>query len=153
MRSRSTLAVTLAALVALAGCGGGDGDGDPTGPQLTAAELTARGWTSFEAGDLNAARGDFDAAIARDDTYAPAYVGQGWARLGLAATGSGMLDATTSFTAAIVAGDTGAEVLAGRAARISATEAPCSTMPSRRGRGPPAVAQLPVRAPHQLRPP
>ncbi len=114
MRSRHLVVLTLAALVALAGCGGG-GDDDPTGPDLSAAELTARGWDSFEAGDLNAALTDFDAAIARDGAYADAHVGQGWARLGLAATGTGMTSAATSFTAALGAGATGAEVRAGRA--------------------------------------
>ncbi len=103
-------------MTALAGCGGDDDDGDPTGPQLTAAELTARGWTSFEAGDLDAALTDFDAAIARDGTYAAAHVGQGWARLGLMATSTGMLSAATSFTTALGAGASGAEVRAGRAA-------------------------------------
>ena len=116
MRSRTFLALSFAALVALAGCGGGGGDDGPTNPQLTAAELTTRGWTSYDSGNLDGALTDFDAAIARDGTYAPAHVGQGWARLGLAATGTGMLNAAASFTAALGAGATGAEVRAGRAA-------------------------------------
>ena len=116
MRSKYLLVLTLATLVVLTGCGGGDGDGDPTGPDLTAAELTARGWDSYEAGDLNAALTDFDAAIARDGAYSAAHVGQGWARLGLAATGTGMTNAAASFTAALGAGANGAEVRAGRAA-------------------------------------
>lgn len=116
MRSRVFPVLAFAALVALAGCGGGGGDDGPTNPQLTAAELTARGWTAYEAGNLDGALTDFDAAIARDGTYAAAHVGQGWARLGLGATGAGMLNAAASFTAALGAGATGAEVRAGRAA-------------------------------------
>lgn len=115
MHSKHLVVLTLAVLVALAGCGGGGDDG-PTAPDLTAAELTARGWDSYEAGDLNAALTDFDAAIARDGAYADAHVGQGWAQLGLAATGTGMTSAAASFTAALGAGATGAEVRAGRAA-------------------------------------
>jgi hypothetical protein len=117
MRRTFLLATTLTTLVALAGCGGGDGGGDPiVPPNLTAAELTTRGWTSFEAGDLASALADFTAAIARDDTYAAAYVGQGWAQLSLAATTGGMNVAAASFTTALAAGATGAEVRAGRAA-------------------------------------
>jgi hypothetical protein len=114
MRTNHLLVSTLVVMTVLAGCGGDDGD--PTGPQLSAAELTARGWTSYEAGDLNAALADFDAAIARDGAYAAGHVGQGWARLGLAGTSSGMLTAAASFTAALGAGASGADVRAGRAA-------------------------------------
>lgn len=105
----------LAALMSVAGCGGGGDDG-PTNPPSTAAGLTASGWTAYEAGDLPGALADFDAAVGIDATYGPAHVGQGWARLGLATSGAAMTAAATSFTAAIAAGSTGAEVRAGRAA-------------------------------------
>jgi hypothetical protein len=116
MRTKYLPALVLALLTIVVGCGGDDGGSGPTGPGTTAAELTARGWTSFEANDLAAALTDFDAAIAADGAYAPAHVGQGWARLGLATTTGNLVAAAASFTTALGAGATGAEVRAGRAA-------------------------------------
>ena len=98
----------------MSGCGG-DGDG-PTPPGKTAEELTESGWVKFESGNLSGARSDFDAAIDRDGTYGPAYVGQGWCRLSLATSGSEHRAAVASFDGAVERQETGPEVLAGRAA-------------------------------------
>ena len=107
----------IALLLAIAvGCGGGgDGDG-PTEPEQTAEELTQSGWSMFDQGDLSGALEKFDAAIARDVTHGPAYVGQGWSRLSLATNSQGLIDAVSSFDEALTRGQQGAEVRAGKAA-------------------------------------
>jgi len=73
----------------------------------TAEELTARGWVKFEVGNFDGALEEFDAAIAFDETYGPAYVGQGWARLSLATTSSAYNEAVASFDLAVGLGQTG----------------------------------------------
>lgn len=115
MRKNRIPSVVLVTLLAFGGCGGGGDDG-PTNPPSTAAGLTASGWTAYEAGDLAGALTDFNDAIDLDAAYGPAHVGQGWARLGLATSVPNMAAAAASFTAALGAGASGAEVRAGRAA-------------------------------------
>ncbi len=117
-KSHAALGLLLFAVMAGApiGCGGGGGDGG-TGPTPdTAASLTGEGWALFTSGNSSGALAKFDAAIAKDASHAEAYVGQGWARLGLASSASAMLNAVASFDAAANLGSAGAEVLAGRAA-------------------------------------
>jgi hypothetical protein len=98
------------------GCSsGGDSDNGPDPPD-TAAEFTQRGWQRFQAGNLSGALADFTDAIDLDATYGPAYVGQGWARLGLATTAAAMQSAVTNFDSAITNGEDGAIVRSGRAA-------------------------------------
>lgn len=81
-----------------------------------ASGFTLRGWASFTSGDLAGALADFDSAIALDAQFGEAYVGQGWARLALAANTAAMLAAVESFNQANANGVTGTEVEAGRAA-------------------------------------
>lgn len=110
-----SLLIAALVVVSLGGCGGGDSN--PSRPaDPTVAELVARGWTQFSAGDFAAALADFDAAIARDASHGPAHVGQGWARLQLATTSSAANAAASSFGTALGLGASGPEVRAGRAA-------------------------------------
>jgi hypothetical protein len=67
------------AVVVLAGCGGDGGTQPP--PPPTAAELTAEGWTFFEAGEMDSAAARFDRALGIDETYVDALVGRGWTLL------------------------------------------------------------------------
>lgn len=72
------LPVAIGALgmaLSFVGCGGDDNEG---GGGLSAMEMTERGWTSFEAGDYNAALADFQAALDRDGGYSDAWNGAGW---------------------------------------------------------------------------
>ena len=119
MRSMTPL-FTVTALVALAviasGCGGGGDGGTNPPPDPTAAELTAAGWTAFEAADLSGAATQFDAAVAADANFAAGHLGRGWTRLGLATTASAMQTAASSFTTALGLGASVAETRAGRAA-------------------------------------
>lgn len=106
----------IVVVLVLGGCGGSD-DGNPSRPvELTVAELTARGWTRFTAGDFSGALTDFDTAIGRDATHGPAHVGRGWTRLQLATTTAAAADAAASFGTALGLGAAGPEVRAGRAA-------------------------------------
>jgi len=115
MRKPPTLAV-LASILLVAGCGGDreKRPSQPAGP--TAAELTNRGWTEFDEGDLTQALADFDAAIAADPNHGPAYVGQGWSRLDRAASAAEFQQSVTSFQSALDRQQEGAEVRAGLAA-------------------------------------
>src|SRR5690606_10332738 len=115
MRQRNQIIVGAAlALFALTGCSERE--------RLRATEPTdapgflQRGWSSFTSGNLAGALSDFDQAIALDPDLADAYVGQGWARLGLATDGAAMLAAISSFDQANARGKTGPDVDAGRAA-------------------------------------
>jgi hypothetical protein len=79
MRLRKLLLVLGLGLgVCAAGCGG---DGGTQPPPPTAAELTAEGWSRFEAGEMDTAAARFDEALALDDAFADALVGRGWTRL------------------------------------------------------------------------
>ena len=112
-----TLALTLSLM--LAGCGGSeDTPLDPPGPPdpPTAADLTADGWQHFEAGDLDLALAAFDSATVLNANHGPAYVGQGWTRLSLAATDGELQAAVGSFNTAFGQGETGNDTRAGRAA-------------------------------------
>lgn len=99
----------------LFGCGGDDGSSKPSVP-ATAAEYTERGWGRFTAGDLDGALSDFDSALGLDGNYGPAYRGQGWARLSLAASNTSMQLASASFDSAMSHHQTQADCLGGRAA-------------------------------------
>lgn len=111
------LMIALASLAVWPGCGGGD-DPTPTVPSgpSTATEYVERGWTRFEAGDYAAAESDFDAAVMLTPGLGEAYAGRGWAQLAQAVSPSLMLTAVGSFSSAVVRGENGAYVLAGRAA-------------------------------------
>ncbi len=106
----------LSMTAVLSGCGGGGGSNLVTPPGPTATELTARGWTSFESGNLVDALADFNSAIQTDAGYGPAYVGQGWCRLEQATTETSLNQAISSFDAAVARQQTGAEVELGIAA-------------------------------------
>ncbi len=113
-----TLAMTLAMMLSLtlAGCGGSDETPvNPPSPP-TAADLTAEGWQHFEAGDLDLALAAFDSATVLNANHGPAYVGQGWTRLSLAATDGELQAAVGSFDTAFGQGETGNDTRAGRAA-------------------------------------
>ncbi|PID81038.1 hypothetical protein CSA17_04860 [bacterium DOLJORAL78_65_58] len=103
----------------LVGCGGDDGDGgDPLypDPPTTAAAYTNRGWARFESGDLEGAQSDFSHAIGLDANYGDAHAGLGWVRLSQATSPLDMQSAVAAFADAVGAGESGAHVLAGRAA-------------------------------------
>jgi hypothetical protein len=115
-RSFSLISIlTLTLTIMVIGCGGDNGGSKPVIPD-TAAEFTERGWGRFEAGDLDGALSDFNAALALDAGYGPAYLGQGWSRLSLAASTASMEPAAAGFDSAFVHGQTGADCLSGRAA-------------------------------------
>jgi tetratricopeptide (TPR) repeat protein len=117
--TRSYIWITIAALalvLAPGGCGGGgNGDSKPIVP-TTAEEFTARGWERFEAGDIGGALSDFDDALDIDSGHGPAYLGLGWARLGLATSTASMGLAAASFDSAGAHGVAEEEFLSGRAA-------------------------------------
>lgn len=106
------LAILLA--LVLSGCTSGDevaGGEDPS-----AADLTIEGWACFDAASYAAALERFEAAQLKDGSYGSAHTGEGWARLMLAETLSEIDLARASFSAALLYGETGAEVYGGRAA-------------------------------------
>jgi hypothetical protein len=114
-RAATLLGFLLPALL-IVGCGSDDPTPvTPSGP-TTAAGYTNRGWERFEAADFSGAQSDFNAAINRDASYGAAHAGQGWARLALATSSNAMQAATGSFATAILNGEFGAYVFAGRAA-------------------------------------
>lgn len=112
-RNQKIMGAALA-LIALAGCSDRERL-QPTDP-TDAPGFLQRGWSSFTGGNLTGALSDFDQAIALDPDLGDAYVGQGWARLGLATDGAAMLAAVSSFDQANAHGETGPDVDAGRAA-------------------------------------
>jgi hypothetical protein len=95
---------------AITGCGRKDKVSKPPQPP------TAEGWAAFEAGDFALALQKFDAAIAGDARYGPAYVGRGWVELTQATTAEAFRAAASSFDAAVQYGQIGADVFGGRAA-------------------------------------
>jgi len=107
--------LTLTLMATVIGCGGDDGGSKPVVPD-TAAEYTDRGWGRFEAGDLDGALSDFNAALALDADYGPAYLGRGWSNLSLAASTASMELAAAGFDSAFAHGQTGADCIGGRAA-------------------------------------
>jgi len=116
-RKRGLLALGCVCLLigtGLFGCGE-----DPTEvvdpPPATASEFTSRGWTQFEQGNLVNALADFDEALSLDENFIPAFVGQGWAKLGLAVSAASLQSAVESFNFAVAGGDSSAVVRAGRA--------------------------------------
>jgi tetratricopeptide (TPR) repeat protein len=70
-------ALSAAILVIGAGCGGEDDNAG--GVELTARELTNRGWSYFEDQNYGSALRDFEGSLARDPAYADAWNGAGWA--------------------------------------------------------------------------
>ncbi|MCA9756116.1 MAG: hypothetical protein KDA27_09960 [Candidatus Eisenbacteria bacterium] len=94
---------------------GGVGCSDREKLPLTPDEFTTRGWERYSDGDLAAALQDFERAIGIDDAFGPAYVGLGWAQLGLATSAPEMAVAAVTFETA-AASQSGPEVDAGRAA-------------------------------------
>lgn len=75
MRTFMKYMVMIVIMAGLWGCGGGSSSTTPSGP--TAAELTAEGWTAFEAADYDTALIKFDDALSEDNTYYEAYLGKG----------------------------------------------------------------------------
>lgn len=82
----------------------------------TASEWTELAWTDFEQGNYSRALTRFDAAIAEDAAYGPAYTGQGWARLARGISPNDFAQALASFDGAVARQQTGPDVPAGRAA-------------------------------------
>jgi len=120
-------ALLFIALAALAGhgCSKDDKSTHPSG--ATAAELTEQGWEAFTAGRYADALSSFDQALAKDAEHGPAQAGAGWAKLESAQSQENLRDAVSSFSAAVALGETGADVLGGRAAArlaIGANELP-----------------------------
>lgn len=114
MRAPNVLPILVALMLTL-GCGGGDDDG-PTAPVDTALSLTAAGWEHFTAQRHAEAAAAFESALALTAGYGPALVGLGWSRLQLAASPADFQGTVTIFDQAVAAGQTGADVLCGRAA-------------------------------------
>ncbi len=117
-------AVLLTALAAfLAGCGDGrrtsTGPGG-SGPGPGADELTRAGWLAFEEGDFEKANSDFTAAAKEDSSFAEAYSGAGWAKLGLGR----LAGADSAFVEALIAGLENADPHAGRAVALRDLEPP-----------------------------
>jgi tetratricopeptide (TPR) repeat protein len=106
-----------AILLAIVACGD---DRGPTVPLDTAEALTAKGWVAFERGDFADAAGLFEAAIARDRLHEPAYVGEGWSRLELAADTTALHGALSRLDAAIELSSSDSQAHAGRAAALLA---------------------------------
>jgi hypothetical protein len=115
-RTATWVTIGVSCLLAIAGCG----EDDPEKPVLDAAELTAMGWSEFESGDLSAAAGFFSQALERDLDHVPAHVGQGWSRLGLAASAGGLELALESLDEALDRDSTNVDAHAGRAAVLLA---------------------------------
>ncbi len=69
-------AMLFCMLALLSGC-----DDEDNGVVVTAEQLTNEGWNKFEAGDYGGAASSFEAAVALDTSYHPAYLGLGWAHL------------------------------------------------------------------------
>lgn len=80
------------------------------------AGFTDRGWEFFADDDVEQALRDFENAIAKEPSFGPAHVGLGWARLRLATTTAAMEAAVSSFDSASSLGESGADILAGKAA-------------------------------------
>ncbi len=117
--ARCVAGIAVLAALLVAGCGGDDDNPTPVVPPDepdTAAEYTDRGWERFEVENLSGALADFNAAIFLDRTYGEAHKGQGWTRLSQATSRNSMRGAVDSFASAILNGEDGADVLAGRAA-------------------------------------
>jgi hypothetical protein len=116
VRRVAGIAVLSALLVA--GCEGDDDQTPVTPPDEpdTSAEYTDRGWERFEVENYAGALGDFNSAIFLDRSYGEAHTGQGWTRLSQATSRNSMRGAVDSFVNAILNGEDGADVLAGRAA-------------------------------------
>ncbi len=106
-----------ALLLALVACGD---DHAPTVPLDTAEALAAKGWVAFERGEFADAAGLFEAAIARDRLHEPAYVGEGWSRLELAADTTALRVALDRLDAAIELSSSDSQAHAGRAAVLLA---------------------------------
>ncbi len=117
MRAMTTTFAILALAGLLVGCGGGS-DGGTNPPTPTVAELTAQGWTAFEAHDYAGAQAKFEAAIAEDGGYAEAHLGRGWAQLERATSAASMQAAAATFSTAL---GYGADVAATRAGRAAAS--------------------------------
>ncbi len=117
--ARHIAGIAVLAALLVAGCGGDDDNQTPVTPPDepdTAAEYTDRGWGRFEVENYSGSLGDFNAAIFLDKTYGEAHNGQGWTRLSQATSRNSMRGAVDSFVNAILNGENGADVLAGRAA-------------------------------------
>jgi hypothetical protein len=117
--ARRVAGIAVLAVMLLAGCGGDDDNPNPVPPPDepdTPAEYTDRGWERFEVENFSGALADFNAAIFLDKTYGEAHTGQGWTRLSQATSPNSMRGAVDSFVDAILNGEDGADVLAGRAA-------------------------------------
>lgn len=71
---RFLIVIGIAALVLFTGCGK-DSSSGPSGP--SAAELTAEGWTLYEADSYDDALAKFEEAIDTDSGYYEAYLGRG----------------------------------------------------------------------------
>lgn len=112
-----SIAAALLTVLVLAGCGGGDDGDGPTDPtNNTPVEFTSAGWAEFRAGRWPDAMANFEDALALNAAYGPARVGLGWTRLQMATSAAAMLTAAGEFDAAATAGETGADMYAGRAA-------------------------------------
>ena len=117
--ARRAVGIAVLAAMLVAGCGGDDDNPTPVVPPDepdTPAEYTDRGWERFEVENFTGALSDFNAAIFLDRTYGEAHTGQGWTRLSQATSRNSMRGAVDSFVNAILNGEDGADVLAGRAA-------------------------------------
>lgn len=111
--------VALAILVVLAagvGAGCGKDDPSPGSHTPTAATLTERGWDAFADGDYAQALSAFEQAIVMDAEHGPAHLGAGWAHLAGGRADEDFQAAVTRFDSAAHLGETGAEMLGGRAA-------------------------------------
>lgn len=86
--------VVILGLLVLAGCsksdptgpGNGNGNGNGNGDQPLAF-IVDEAWKDYDLGDFTAARSDFDFALSKDSTYAPAISGRAWTNLELGFTG------------------------------------------------------------------
>ncbi len=111
---RLLLVLALFAVASAPGCGKDDGPSRPA--PTTAAGLTAQGWEAFAGGDYTAALAAFEQAIDLDAQHGPAHLGAGWARLAGGQATEDFEAAVMSFDTAAASGETGAEMLGGRAA-------------------------------------
>jgi tetratricopeptide (TPR) repeat protein len=113
------LAASILAAILLAGCKEDETNQNPVTPingPDTPAEFTDRGWERFEVANFSGALSDFNAAIFLNPSFGEANIGQGWARLMQATSPNSMRGAASTFVSAILNGENGADVLAGRAA-------------------------------------
>ena len=111
------LSALLLVTLLLSACGGGGGESGPTNPSGgNAAALTADGWEQFTGGNYAAAETAFTAALNENAGYGPALTGRAWTRLQTATSTAAFSAVVGDFNVAVGAGETGGDVLLGRAA-------------------------------------